>query len=192
MASTKVAWLLRNDPDLQSRAESGKLLYGGLDSWLLWRLVGGSWRSDRSNTSAAGFYDPWTDGGSSLVFSLLSVPSTLFRAPTQASASTWGETPTALFGKALPVLAVVSDQGAAVMGEGCFEAGDAKITLGSGAFFSLTTGKSKGDHRGGPEVQYPAEGVYPLVAYEMADGITYMVEGNEPACGTGMVRFRFN
>lgn len=94
--------------------------------------MGGPWQTDRSNLSAAGFYDPWTDGPSSLVFSLLNVPPTLFTRCDKASASHWGVTRKDLFSgiDPLPVLAVVSDQGAAVVGECCFEPGEAKITLG--------------------------------------------------------------
>jgi glycerol kinase len=189
MASTKVAWLLRNDPNLLELAVKGELQYGGLDAWLLFKLVGGKLRTDRSNLSAAGFYDPWTDGPSSIVFNLLDVPSTLFVGSEQPSASTWGTTNKHLFeGAELPVLAVVSDQGAAVMGEGCFDVGEGKITLGSGAFFSMTTGVSTKEKRGGMEVQYPSEGIYPLIAYEIGDDseVTFMVEGSEPACGTGL------
>jgi glycerol kinase len=187
MASTRVCWLLRHEPKLLKLAVEGRLQYGGLDSWLLFKLVGGPWQTDRSNLSAAGFYDPWTDGPSSLVFSLLNVPPTLFTRCDKASASQWGKTRKELFGGAeLPVLAVVSDQGAAVAGECCFEAGEAKVTMGSGAFFSMTTGRSLKGARGGPEVQYPYEGVYPLVAFEIGAEATYMVEGSEPACGTGL------
>ncbi len=130
MACTRVAWLLRNDARLMQLAREGRLLYGGLDSWLLHKLVGGPWQTDRSNLSAAGFYDPWTDGPSSLVFSLLGVPPTLFTRCDKASASLWGTTRKELFQEQIPVLAVVSDQGAAVVGECCFEIGDAKITMG--------------------------------------------------------------
>ena len=187
MASTRVCWLLRHDPKLLRLATEGKLQYGGLDSWLLFKLVGGPWQTDRSNLSAAGFYDPWTDGPSSLVFSLLNVPPTLFTRCDKASASQWGTTRKELFGGAqIPVLAVVSDQGAAVAGECCFEAGEAKVTLGSGAFFSMTTGRALKGARGGSEVQYPYEGVYPLVAFEIGAEAVYMVEGSEPACGTGL------
>jgi glycerol kinase len=186
-----------------------------LDSWLLHKLVGGPWQTDRSNLSAAGFYDPWTDGPSSLVFSLLNVPPSLFTRCDKASSSLWGTTRKDLFGGTeLPVLACVSDQGAAVVGECCFEPGEAKITLGrseccclfvclyvfffgrfvvsivylfiSGAFFSVTTGRANKGSRGGAEVQYPWEGVYPLVAFEIGPETTYVVEGSEPACGTGL------
>ncbi len=187
MACTRVCWLLRNDKKLAQLATEGKLLYGGLDSWLLHKLIDGPWQTDRSNLSAAGFYDPWTDGPSSLVFSLLSVPNTLFTRCDKASASHWGTTRKDLFGGAeIPLLTVVSDQGAAVAGECCFEAGEAKITMGSGAFFSVTTGRASKGSRGGSEVQYPSEGVYPLVAFEIGPETTYMVEGSEPACGTGL------
>lgn len=62
MACTKVAWLLNHDAKLRDLAAAGKLRYGCLDSWLLFRLLGKKyWGTDRSNLNAGGFYDPWTD-----------------------------------------------------------------------------------------------------------------------------------
>lgn len=187
MACTKVAWLFRNDPNLNRLASEGRLRYGGLDSWILFKLLGEKyWGTERSNWSAMGFYDPWTDGPSTLVYKLLGIPASVRTPFEKPSSGFWGEIPAEVFGKALPLVTVVSDQGAAVAGEGCFNPGEAKITLGSGAFFNLTTGVGRDGKRGGTEVQYPYEGVYPLVAFDIGNESVYMVEGSEPACGTGL------
>src|SRR3990167_9366306 len=151
MASTKVAWLVQNSEKARALMAANKLRYGSLDTWLLFRLSGDRfWGSDRSNVSAGGFYDPWTDGPNGLVFSLLKLPASLYMGCEKPSSGLWAETPAAMFfGRSIPVVTVVSDQGAAHMGECCFSEGEAKVTLGSGAFLSCTTGFARKGKRGG-------------------------------------------
>lgn len=187
MAGTKVAWLLRNDPKLHTLAEQGKLRLVCLDSWLLNRLLGGAyWGTDRSNLNATGLYDPWTDGPNSLAFNLLKIPPSVYPRCEKPSACVWGSTPADMFGRALPVLALVSDQGAACMGEACFGEGEAKVTLGSGSFVNVTTGYARDGKRGGREVQYPHEAIYPIIAFQVAEETLHTVEAQEQACGTAL------
>jgi glycerol kinase len=78
MACTKVAWLLQNDANLVKLLSEGRLRYGHLDTWLMFRLSGGAyWGTDRSNLNAGGFFDPWTDGPNNLVYQLLKIPPSL-------------------------------------------------------------------------------------------------------------------
>ncbi|MBI4409319.1 MAG: glycerol kinase GlpK [Gemmatimonadetes bacterium] len=139
-SATKLEWLLAHVPGARARAERGELAAGTIDSWLIWKLTGGrAHATDPSNASRTLLFDidrhDWDDE----LLSLFGVPRALLPA-VQPSSGIFGETDPALFGAPIPIAGVAGDQQAALFGQGCFEAGLAKNTYGTGAFLLLNTG----------------------------------------------------
>jgi glycerol kinase len=140
-SATKIAWLLDRDRELRRRAEAGEVLFGTVDSWLLWHLSGGSLHAtDPSNASRTMLYDirrlDWSDE----LLADLAIPRAMLPA-VMPSAGRFCETPAGLFGAPLPVAGVAGDQQAALFGQTCFAPGEAKNTYGTGSFLLLQTGR---------------------------------------------------
>ncbi len=147
-SATKLEWLLR-DPDVRRRAEAGELAAGTVDSWLIWRLTGGaSHVTDHTNASRTMLYDIDTHGWSAELCTLFGVPATMLPA-VRASSGSFGVTTGEGLGVALPITGVAGDQQAALFGQGCFRAGEAKNTYGTGAFLLLNTGTARPAGGGG-------------------------------------------
>lgn len=139
-SATKIGWLLENVPGAKEAADAGKAAFGTVDSFLLFRLTGGrEHATDVTNASRTAMMDLSTLAWSEHLCKLFDVPwSTL---PTIApTGSEYGETDQALFGKSLPILSMVGDQQAALIGQACVQPGEAKITYGTGAFLVANTG----------------------------------------------------
>jgi glycerol kinase len=135
-SGTKVKWLLDNVPNARKRAESGELMFGTVDTWLLYKLCGVH-ATDYSNASRTLMYNVFDLRWDPELLSALNVPASLL--PTvQASCSIFGET--SLLGESTPVAGVAGDQQAALFGQACFEPGMAKNTYGTGAFLLMNTG----------------------------------------------------
>jgi len=145
-SGTKVRWILDRNPDLQRRAENGELAFGTIDSWLLWKLTGGT-----SSEGAVHLTEP-TNASRTLLYNihehcwdkelchLLNVPLAMLPA-VQASSSLFGETAT-LEGipAGIPIAGMAGDQQAALYGQGCWRAGQAKNTYGTGCFLLMNMG----------------------------------------------------
>ena len=145
-SATKIAWVLDSDPDLRRRAEAGALAFGTVDTWLIWKLTGGARHAtDVTNASRTLLYRLGLggDGGwSQDMLDLFGVPRAVLP-EVQPSASAFGETDPALFGRAVPILSAIGDQHAALVGQGCLAPGTAKITFGTGAFLVANTGRTR-------------------------------------------------
>ncbi len=136
-SGTKVRWLLDNVPGARLRADAGDLMFGTVDSWLLYRLTGVH-ATDYSNASRTLMYNIFDLRWDDELLRALDVPSSLL--PTvQASSGTFGET--ALLGGTIPVAGVAGDQQAALFGQAAFQAGMAKNTYGTGAFLLMNVGQ---------------------------------------------------
>ncbi len=138
-SGTKLKWILdRCDPD-RKRAKNGELLFGTVDSWLVWKLTSGVVHvTDRTNASRTMLYNinnlDWDDG----MLEILNVPRAML--PRVASSSEIYGTANVM-GSLIPICGIAGDQQAALFGQGCFEAGDAKTTYGTGCFLLSHTGK---------------------------------------------------
>jgi glycerol kinase len=147
-SGTKIRWILDRDPELQRRAEAGELAFGTVDSWLLWKLTGGSesagalHRTDPTNASRTLLYDIHERCWDAELCEALDVPAAMLP-EVHPSAGVFGETE-AFDGlpAGVPVAGIAGDQQAALYGQGCWEPGQAKNTYGTGCFLLMNTGQN--------------------------------------------------
>ncbi|MGQ0637196.1 MAG: glycerol kinase GlpK [Planctomycetaceae bacterium] len=141
-SGTKIKYLLDNVSGLRGRAERGEVLFGTVDTFLLWRLTGGQVHAtDVSNASRTLLFNIHTLAWDDELLRLLSIPRAILP-EVRPSSGSFGETDPDLFGVRVPLLGVAGDQQAATFGQACFEAGSAKNTYGTGCFLLLNTGPS--------------------------------------------------
>jgi glycerol kinase len=139
-SGTKLTWLFRNHRELRARAEAGELAAGTVDSWLMARLTGGAVHAtDHTNASRTLLYDLASRDWSPDLLALFEVPEGLLP-EVMPSSGTFGITDGSALGLEVPVAGVAGDQQAALFGQGCWTAGLAKNTYGTGAFLLLHTG----------------------------------------------------
>jgi len=166
-SATKLEWLLR-DKELMRRAQAGELVAGTIDAWLIWRLTGGAVHAtDPTNASRTLLYDIDAMAWSDELCALFGVPRPMLP-EVRPSSGSFGESLPEFFGRSIPILGVAGDQQAALFGQGCWEAGAAKNTYGTGAFLLLNTGR----HRPRGEA-----GILTTVACDRTGGPAYALEG---------------
>ena len=140
-SATKIVWLLDNIPGARARAGRGELLFGTVDTWLLWKLTGGRVHmTDRSNASRTMLYDIGCDDWSDQMLELFNIPRAMLPA-VGSSSGCFGETE--LMGARIPICGIAGDQQAALFGQGCFAPSDAKNTYGTGCFLLANTGNKR-------------------------------------------------
>ena len=140
--SMRLHWMLKNDPLLNQKAHNGTLLFGTIDTWLIWKLSQGKLHvTDHSNASATGIFDPYTMTWSSFFCGLLDLPTSIFPSFIDTSGFIM-DVDESIFGASFPVHALVADQQAAVFGQCCFNEGDINCTLGTGTFIDINTGRT--------------------------------------------------
>jgi glycerol kinase len=145
-SGTKIRWILDSNPGLQRRAEAGELAFGTVDSWLLWKLTAGHstagalHRTDPTNASRTLLYDIHNQEWDEELCKILNVPLTMLP-EVLPSAGIFGETGR-IDGipEGIPIAGIAGDQQAALYGQGCWEAGQAKNTYGTGCFLLMNTG----------------------------------------------------
>jgi len=166
----KIRWLLDHIPGLRERAEAGEVLFGTIDSWLIWKLTGGRIHAtDPSNASRTLLFNiargEWDDD----LLGTLNVPRELLPHVTPSSAML-GETDTNLFGRAIPIAGNAGDQQAALFGQACTSPGLAKNTYGTGCFMLLNTGR---------EMVRSRNNLLTTVAWQLGDApLEYALEGS--------------
>jgi glycerol kinase len=139
-SATKLAWLLEHVPGARARADAGELAFGTIDSWLLWQLTGGRVHAtDVSNASRTMLFDIHRGAWSDELLALLDIPRAVLP-EVHPSSHAFGDSDAALLGAAVPIAGIAGDQQAALFGQGCFEAGLAKNTYGTGCFMLMHTG----------------------------------------------------
>lgn len=167
-SATKVKWLLDNVSGARQKAENGDLLFGTVDSYLLWRLSGGaSHKTDATNAARTMLYNIKDGCWDAELLKLFDVPQSML--PEVVDCAThFGTTVTDLFGAAIPVLGMAGDQHAATLGQACFEPGMVKSTYGTGCFVMLNTGQ---------ELVPSKNRLLTTVAYQLNGQPTYALEG---------------
>jgi glycerol kinase len=139
-SGTKIAWLLDEIPGARSRAERGELAFGTVDSWLVWQLTENRTHvSDVSNASRTLLFNIHTNDWDEELLRVLRVPRAILP-EVHPSAHAFGMVPPGTFGEPLVIAGVAGDQQAAMFGQGCYSAGMAKNTYGTGCFMLLHTG----------------------------------------------------
>ncbi|MEG8043592.1 glycerol kinase GlpK [Sphingomonas faeni] len=168
-SGTKLKWILDTVDGVRDRANRGELAFGTIDSFLLWRLTGGKVHAtDASNASRTLLFDIHKGAWDPDMLRMLDIPESLL--PEVKNNSTiFGETTPDLLGTSVPIGGMAGDQQAAVVGQACFQRGDAKSTYGTGCFVLLNTGK---------EAVTSKNGMLTTIAYQLDGEITYALEGS--------------
>ena len=163
-SGTKVKWLLDNVPGARQRAQRGDLMFGTVDSWLIYRLTGVH-ATDYTNASRTLLYDIFERRWDPELLRALDVPPSLLP-DVRPSSGVFGET--SALGGAIPIAGVAGDQQAALFGQACFSPGAAKNTLGTGAFLLMNIG----DRR------VASESLVTTIAWGIGESVTYALEGS--------------
>jgi len=169
-SATKLRWILDHVPQGQRRAEQGELLFGTVDSWLVWNLTGGAVHiTDYSNACRTMLFNIHSLQWDQELLSALNIPEAVLPR-VMPSSQVYGETAAGLLGDSrVPLSAVAGDQQAALFGQACYEPGMAKNTYGTGSFVLLNTGSSP----------VPSQrGLVTTIAWGLEDGVTYAMEGS--------------
>ena len=167
----KIRHILDADPSLRPRAERGELAFGTVDSFLLWRLTGGRVHAtDLSNASRTLLFDIRRLAWDAELCRIVGVPEAMLP-EVRPTACVFGETDPDLFGGSIPIGALAGDQQAAMFGQACLAAGDAKVTYGTGAFLLANTG---------PTPIGSAHGLLTTILWQLGagDAATYALEGS--------------
>lgn len=168
-SSTKIAWILSNIEGARQAAEDGRLMFGTVDSYLVWRLTGGkSHVTDATNASRTMLYNIETGDWDDDLLELFSIPRSMMPEVLDCAAD-FGKTDPSLFGKALPIQGVAGDQQAATVGQACFQPGMLKSTYGTGCFALLNTGSARVHSR---------NRLLSTIAYRIAGKTTFALEGS--------------
>lgn len=167
-SATKVGWLLEHVTGAREAASRGELLFGTVDTYLIWRLTGGAVHAtDATNASRTMLYNIRAGDWDDELLRLFGVPRSMLPEVRDCSGS-FGSTEAGLFGRAVPILGVAGDQQAATVGQACFKPGMLKSTYGTGCFALLNTGET-------PVVS--SNRLLTTIAYQL-DGVpTYALEG---------------
>ena len=141
-SGTKIKWILDRYPDARSKAQDGELLFGTIDTWLLWKLTGGVWATEPTNASRTLLYNIHDRRWDPTLLEMLDVPGTMLP-DVKPSSGLFGETcqHDGVPG-GVPVAGMAGDQQAALYGQGCWEPGMAKNTYGTGCFVVMNMGPS--------------------------------------------------
>ena len=141
-SGTKIRWLLENTPGAREAAEKGQLLFGTVETWLIWKLTAGKVHvSDYSNASRTMLLNIHTLQWDEEILQLLDIPASMLPTPVPCS-QVYGHTDGAFFGAPIPICGAAGDQQAALFGQTCFEPGQSKCTYGTGAFLLMNTGSA--------------------------------------------------
>ena len=168
-SGTKVAWILDNVPGARDAANAGRLAFGTIDSFLLWRLTGGKVHAtDATNASRTLLYDINKKRFSLYLLDLFRVPEKMLPEIKDCAAD-FGTTDPGLFGAAIPICGIAGDQQAAVIGQACFTPGMVKSTYGTGCFALLNTG---------PSPVFSKNRLLTTVAYSLNGHVSYAIEGS--------------
>src|SRR6056297_1528636 len=168
-SGTKLAWILDNVDGVRGRAEAGDLLFGTVDTWLVWNLTGGKVHvTDATNAARTMLYDIRKGRWSRTICDRMGIPMSMLPEVKDCAAE-FGETRADLFGRAIPILGIAGDQQAATVGQACFKPGMLKSTYGTGCFALLNTGDT-------PVTS--TNRLLTTIAYQLDGKPTYALEGS--------------
>ncbi|MCB0661392.1 MAG: glycerol kinase GlpK [Saprospiraceae bacterium] len=168
-SGTKVKWILDENPSLRERAKAGELLFGTIDTWLVWQLTKGeSHITDYSNASRTMMFNLETLQWDDELLEILDVPAAMLPTVTDSSGKL-AQTDKELFGAAIPICGIGGDQQCALFGQICWEKGMAKNTYGTGCFMLMHTGQV-------PQVS--EAGLLTTIAWGMNGMVEYALEGS--------------
>ncbi len=166
-SATKIKWILDNVPGARDRAENGELLFGTVDTWLIWKLsVGKIHVTDRTNAARTMLYDIHTLDWDKRILEILQIPRCMLP-EVRSSSEIYGNVN--ILGAEIPVSGIAGDQQAALFGQKCFCEGDIKNTYGTGCFLLMNTGATAFESK---------NGLITTIAADAGDNICYALEGS--------------
>ncbi|MDD4583869.1 MAG: glycerol kinase GlpK [Eubacteriales bacterium] len=168
-SATKILWILDHVPGARKRAWEGELLFGTIDTWLIWNLTKGRVHAtDYSNASRTMLFNINDRVWDPEILNVLKIPQSILP-EVKPSCYFFGEADPLLFGGPIPITAAAGDQQAALFGHDCFEAGMAKNTYGTGGFLLMNTGKTP---------VYSQKGLITTIAWGIDNQVYYALEGS--------------
>ena len=168
-SGTKIRWILENVPGAREQAEKGELLFGTMETWLIWKLTKGKVHvTDYSNASRTMLFNINTLTWDEEILAKLEIPASMLP-QAKASSCVYGSTAAEFFGAPIPISGAAGDQQAALFGQTCFEPGSSKCTYGTGAFLLMNTGHKPILSR---------NGLVTTIAWGIGDEVTYALEGS--------------
>ncbi len=168
-SATKLRWLLDNAAGARERAEKGKLLFGTVDSWIIWKLTGGKVHvTDYSNASRTMLFNIHTLKWDEEILRVLKIPQQILP-EVKPSSHVYGYTDSKLFGREVPIAGAGGDQQCALFGQTCFERGEVKNTYGTGGFMLMNTGTAPVNSH---------NGLVTTIAWGVDDKVEYALEGS--------------
>ena len=168
-SATKLKWILDNVPGARERAERGELLFGTVETWLIWKLTQGQVHvTDYSNASRTMMFNINTLKWDDEILKELDIPKSMLPKP-MPSSCVYGEVNPVYFGGPIPIAGAAGDQQAALFGQTCFRAGEAKNTYGTGCFLLMNTGEMPVSSK---------NGLVTTIAWGIDGKVVYALEGS--------------
>lgn len=176
-AGTKLRWILENIPGARERAERGELLFGTIETWLIWKLTGGrSHVTDFGNASRTMLFNINTLTWDQELLELLGIPAVMLPKPVP-SCGIMGVTDPSILGGEIPIAGAAGDQQSALFGQTCFEKGEAKNTYGTGGFLLMNTGEKP---------VFTENGLLTTIAWGINGRVYYALEGSVFVAGAAI------
>lgn len=168
-SATKIQWILENVAGAREKAEAGKLLFGTIDSWLIWNMTGGSVHiTDVTNASRTMLYNIHTLSWDKELLEIFNIPASMLP-EVKSSSEVYGETSGGLFATKIPIAGIAGDQQAALFGQMCTQTGMVKNTYGTGCFMLMNIGDK-------PIIS--KNNLVTTVAWKIKDEVRYALEGS--------------
>ena len=176
-SASKIQWLLDSVPGARARAERGELLFGTVDTWLIWKLTGGRVHvTDHTNASRTLLYNIHELKWDEEQLRLFNIPKCILP-EVKPSSCVYGETEPGLYGAAIPIAGAAGDQQCALFGQCCFEPGQMKNTYGTGCFMLMNTGEQIIDSK---------NGLVTSIAASLGNRVSYVLEGSVFVAGAAI------
>ncbi len=176
-SGTKLKWILDNVPGAREKANAGKLLFGTIETWLIWKLTDGAVHAtDYSNASRTMMFNINTLEWDEEILALLDIPKDMLPEP-MPSSGIFGYTSENIFGGAIPIAGAAGDQQSALFGQTCFQPGECKNTYGTGAFMLMNTGEKP---------VFSNNGLVTTIAWGIDGKVYYALEGSIFVCGAAI------
>lgn len=168
-SGTKIRWILENVPGARTQAQAGDLLFGTIETWLIWKLTGGRVHvTDYSNASRTMLFNIESLQWDEDILLKLDIPHSMLPQAVPSS-QVYGQTDAQFFGAPIPIAGAAGDQQAALFGQACFQPGDSKCTYGTGSFLLMNTGKRP---------IFSKNGLVTTIAWGLDGRVDYALEGS--------------
>ncbi len=176
-SGTKLKWILENVAGARQKAEEGNLLFGTIETWLIWKMTGGAVHiTDYSNAARTMMFNIHTLKWDEEILEILNIPKQMLPEP-RPSSQVYGQTLDTIFGGPVKIAGAAGDQQAALFGQTCFEEGEAKSTYGTGCFLLMNTGQKP---------IFSKSGMLTTIAWGLDGKVTYALEGSVFVCGAAI------